>query len=349
MFSDQEIIKGVLSRDVRAISRLISLSEDRNPRAREIQASLFKYTGSSHIIGVTGSPGAGKSTLVDRMAKSWTTQGHAVAILAVDPTSPFSGGAILGDRIRMTESSEESGIFIRSMATRGSLGGVSRATLEATQILDAAGYDIVLVETVGVGQAEVDIVRMSDTCIVVVVPGMGDGIQALKAGILEIGDVFVINKADRDGADLVQKDLRVLLSLAEKKPDLWTPPICRTVATTAEGVEDVLSSVKEHAKWLKKSLEGEKRKLRIIEDMILNLTSELIEERIFEDKAEMLDRKVLECFQKKIDPYRVVEELLTEVPKKRSKTGGKVGNRTIAKKRSAKKKKATKRRSGKKK
>ena len=204
-FSNAQLIELVPQRDLRAVARLITLIENQTPRAREVQAALFKKSGKAHVIGVTGSPGAGKSTLVDQLAAGWRAQGKSVAILAIDPTSPFSGGAILGDRIRMIKAAEQQDVFIRSMATRGKLGGLARATLDAVYVLDAAGFDIILVETVGVGQAEVDIVKLADTCLVVLVPGMGDSVQAIKAGILEIADTFVINKADRDGADICKK------------------------------------------------------------------------------------------------------------------------------------------------
>ena len=309
-FSNEELIQGVLDGNYRAVARLISLSENRVPRARDIQAELFKKSGSAHVIGVTGSPGAGKSTLVDRMALSLKQSGKKVAVLAVDPTSPFSGGAVLGDRIRMNHSLEHEDIYVRSMATRGSLGGLSKATLDAIQILDAAGFEAILVETVGVGQAEVDIMRTADTCFVVLVPGMGDSVQAIKAGILEIADHFVINKSDRDGADLLQRDIRILLSLSDYDETDWKPPILRTVATTGDGVEELLSELSKHQKWLAGSQEGKKRKLSIIKERILRLAADLMYERLLKSSSVTLDDLVQECFERKKDPYSIVEALL---------------------------------------
>lgn len=310
LFSDEELLTKVPRRDMRAVARLITLVENRVPRARAIQSKLFERTGRAHVIGVTGSPGAGKSTLVDQLALDFRKAGKSVAILAVDPTSPFTGGAVLGDRIRMTMAAEDEGIFIRSMATRGALGGISRATLDAIQILDVAGFDIVLVETVGVGQSEVDIVRTAHTCFVVLVPGMGDTVQAIKAGILEIADAFVINKADRDGADLLQRDLRMLLSLVDPEAGTWEPPILRTVATRGEGIKELTEKALAHKVWLDSSGKGEERKLAMVKDQIVNIAHDIIEEKIHFDRASDLEDYAKKCRARIMDPYTAAKNLI---------------------------------------
>jgi len=309
-FSNEKLIEQVPRGDMRAVSRLITLVEDRVPRARTIQKALYTHTGNAHVIGVTGSPGAGKSTLVDVLAGFFIEQGKRVAILAVDPSSPFSGGSILGDRIRMNRSAANEDVYIRSMASRGSLGGMARATIEAVQILDAAGFDTIIVETVGVGQAEVDIVKTADTCMVVLVPGMGDSVQSMKAGILEIADIFAINKADHKGVDALQKDLRVLLSLVKYTREEWRPPILKTIATSGEGVAEVFEKIGKHSKWLADSKHGEKRKLRLIEELILKTASELFYEKIFDNQMEQVKSLALDCLAQKQDPYSAVEELM---------------------------------------
>lgn len=311
-FSNEELIQRVSQGDMRAVSRLITLSENGVPRVREVLSELYKQSGSAHVIGVTGSPGAGKSTLVDHLARQWKARGKKVAILAIDPTSPFSGGAVLGDRIRMAKTAEDGEIFIRSMATRGALGGLSRGSLDAVHILDAAGFDIIFIETVGVGQAEVDIVRTADTCLVILVPGMGDSVQAIKAGILEIADIFVINKADRDGADLVHKDLRVLLSLSDYEESDWKPPILKAIATKGDGTEELTEKMAEHQHWLSGSEVGKERKRRIIEDRIVKLTTELLLQRVIGDNQEKVQKLVDECLERKRDPFSVVEQLVKD-------------------------------------
>jgi LAO/AO transport system kinase len=233
----------VVSGDPRAIARAISLIEDELPAGVELVRQVFARTGRAYLVGVTGPPGAGKSTLVDRLITAYRAAGRTVGVVAVDPTSPFSGGAILGDRVRMQAHAGDAGVFIRSMATRGHLGGLARATADAALVLDAAGRDVVIIETVGVGQDEVDIVRTADVSVVALVPGSGDEIQALKAGIMEIADVFVVNKADREGADRTAASIEAMLSLMPAAGAAWRPPIVRTVATTGTGVEELLDAI----------------------------------------------------------------------------------------------------------
>jgi LAO/AO transport system kinase len=240
--------------DVRALARAISTIEDNRPESRELLKSLFNFTGRARVIGLTGAPGAGKSTLVDQLAREYRKQESTIGILAVDPTSPYTGGAILGDRIRMQSHHADAGIYIRSMATRGNLGGLARATTDAATVLDAAGKDIVLIETVGVGQDEIDIVRLADITVVILVPGMGDDVQTIKAGIMEIADIFVINKSDREGADRVEREIRSMQSLAIRS-DKWTPPIIKTVAMDGKGVPELAAAIVNYEQFLEQKEE----------------------------------------------------------------------------------------------
>jgi LAO/AO transport system kinase len=237
--------------DARAVARLISLVEDESPLLREVMAALAPHAGRAHIVGITGSPGVGKSTSTSALVSAYRAVGQRVGVLAVDPSSPFSGGALLGDRVRMQDHATDAGVFIRSMASRGHLGGLAWSTPQALRVLDAAGFDVVLVETVGVGQSEVEIAGMADTTLVLLAPGMGDGIQAAKAGILEVGDIYVVNKADRDGVQNVTRDLRAMLALAERAPDAWSPPILKTVASRNEGVGEVVDAIDDRLAWMK--------------------------------------------------------------------------------------------------
>ena len=245
-----ELVAAARDGQVRAVARLVSLVEDEAPQLREVMAALAPYGGRARVVGLTGAPGVGKSTSSNALVGALRASGRRVAVLAVDPSSPFSGGALLGDRIRMGEHSGDPDVFIRSMAARGHLGGLAATTPGAIRVLDAAGYDLVLVETVGVGQSEVEVAGLADTTVVLVAPGMGDGVQAAKAGLLEVADLYVVNKADRDGADQVRRDLRGLVRLAQRSEAAWVPPVLSTSAQTGTGVEEVLAALDEHHAWL---------------------------------------------------------------------------------------------------
>ncbi|MBC7901644.1 MAG: methylmalonyl Co-A mutase-associated GTPase MeaB [Saprospiraceae bacterium] len=307
-----ELTEKLLVGETRAIARAITKVESGAADAGELMKGVFPKTGNAMIIGITGSPGAGKSSLVDKLAMFYKDRGEKIGIICVDPSSPFSGGAILGDRIRMNILGLDKNIFIRSMATRGNLGGLSRATVDAVAILDAAGFDKVIVETVGVGQDEVEIVKTADVSVVVLVPGMGDDIQAIKAGIMEIGDVFVINKADRDGVLRTQKELESLLSLAHR-PDMWTPPIVKTTATENKGIEDLSKAIESYYAFQKEGGASLTRKHAIARWRLL----ELLQERLLSDvlnndgTSERLDALAMEIARKTKDPYSAVEEIVT--------------------------------------
>jgi LAO/AO transport system kinase len=307
-----ELIEKLLSGDVRSIARAITRVENGSVEAGEIMKSVFPQTGKALVIGITGSPGAGKSSLVDKLALHYKEQGERIGIIAVDPSSPFSGGAILGDRIRMSTLGLDKNIFIRSMATRGNLGGLSRATVDAVAILDAAGFDKVIVETVGVGQDEVEIVKAADVSVVVLVPGMGDDIQAIKAGIMEIGDVFVINKADREGVLRTQKELEALLTLAHR-PDMWDPPIIKTIATESKGIEDLAAAISSYSEYQQNTGEnGDERKRLIARWRLM----ELLRERLLADligrngTGQKIEEMAVAVATKQKDPYSAVEEII---------------------------------------
>jgi len=308
---DSEILQKLLAGEPRSIARAITKIESGADGAADLMKAVFPNTGRATVIGITGSPGAGKSSLVDKLALHYKNAGDKVGIICVDPSSPFSGGAILGDRIRMATLGLDKNVFIRSMATRGNLGGLSRATVDAVAILDAAGFDKVIVETVGVGQDEVEIVKTADVSVVVLVPGMGDDIQAIKAGIMEIGDVFVINKADREGVIRTQKELEALLSLAHR-PDMWNPPIVKTIATESKGIEDLSTAIEAYRSFQTEGTGNKVRQQAIARWRLL----ELLQERLLSDllsrngTSEKLDKLALAIAEKKSDPYSAVEEII---------------------------------------
>src|SRR5215203_1076872 len=306
-----EIVTRVLRGEPRAVARAISVVEDGAAGASELMRGVFPHTGRGLVVGITGSPGAGKSSLVDKLAGLYRGRGERVGIVAVDPSSPFSGGAILGDRIRMQALGLDPGVFIRSMATRGNLGGLARATVDAVAILDAAGYQKVVVETVGVGQDEVEIVKTADVSVVVLVPGMGDDIQAIKAGIMEIGDVFVINKADREGVLRTRKELEALLSLASRD-DGWDPPIVKTVATENQGVAGLAQAIDSFCQAQLGARVSSERRKAIARWRIVELLRESLLARVLESDSSvaMLNRLADEVATRRRDPYSAVEEII---------------------------------------
>jgi LAO/AO transport system kinase len=303
------LVHGLLARRPRAVARSITHLEDGGPAQRELVRRVYPHTGRARVVGITGPPGAGKSTLVDRFARLCRARGETVGILAVDPTSPFTGGALLGDRIRMQTLYTDPGVFIRSMATRGTMGGVARATRDAVDLLDAAGFDWVLVETVGVGQDEVDVVRTVDSVVVVTVPGLGDDIQAIKAGILEIADLFVINKADRDGAERTARDLEMMLGLGEHGD--WMPPVLKTVAVREEGIDRVVAEVERHREHLIAGGEMEKRRVSHLRLRVETILKERVVAAA--DRILGVEKEVERGFGEREDPYRVADRLFTGV------------------------------------
>ena len=309
-----ELVSEVLAGDRRALARLISLIEDDGASARQALAALFPHTGRAHIVGVTGAPGTGKSTLVNEMAKALRAAGPSVGVVAVDPTSPFTGGALLGDRVRMRDLAGDPGVFIRSMATRGSLGGLAQATGDVVKVLDAAGFEMVLVETVGVGQAEVDVARTAHTTVVVEAPGLGDDVQALKAGLLEIADVLVVNKADRPGAAQTMRALEVTLALGRNnRPgrEGWQAPVLKTVALEGKGVAEVLDAVAAHRAYLQESGQwAEKERERAQTDLVRLLERELVGRLVARVGEEELDRWVARIVAREADPAQALEALL---------------------------------------
>ncbi|HEY0370891.1 MAG TPA: methylmalonyl Co-A mutase-associated GTPase MeaB [Thermoanaerobaculia bacterium] len=310
----ESITTGILAGKNRPLAQAITLVESHDARAARLLAELYPQTGRARIIGITGSPGAGKSTLVAAMTRHYRTQQKRVGIIAVDPTSPFTGGAILGDRIRMSDLYTDRGVYIRSMATRGFLGGLAKATNDVVDILDAAGFDIVLVETVGVGQDEVEVVRTVQTNVVVLVPGMGDDIQAIKAGIMEIGDVFVVNKADRPGADKTVTEVTMMMSLVEEHGD-WVPPIVKTVASKSQGIAELDEALMKHSDYLSGSGELDRRnrdrvRIRIETQLKEDFMDRLIGGTIPRDEYESLLEDVL---RKKNNPHDAAEGVLGRV------------------------------------
>ena len=300
----------VLDGDPRALARAISLIENEAPQGAELVRQIFPHTGRAYLIGITGAPGSGKSTLVDRLTAEIRTTSQTVGIVAVDPTSPFSGGAILGDRVRMQAHAGDSGVFIRSMATRGHLGGLARATGEVALVLDAAGKDIVIIETVGVGQDEIDIVRTADVSVVTLVPGAGDEVQALKAGIMEIADIFVVNKADREGADRTVASIEANLSLQTFAPGEWRPPTVKTEATTGRGVADLFDAIERFRAHTAQS-QGVRRRSRAeyrLRELLAQRFVQHVERRVLTDGE--FDRILDRIAAREIDPYTAVEDIL---------------------------------------
>jgi len=298
--------------DPRAISRAVSAIEDRTSEAEAILGELFAHTGRAWRVGVTGAPGTGKSTLVDRLAAQYRNEKKSVGIIAVDPSSPFTGGAILGDRVRMQGHAGDKEIFIRSMATRGYLGGLAQATGDATLLLDAAGKDIILVETVGVGQGEIEIVRLADCTIVVLVPGMGDDVQSLKAGLMEIADIFVINKSDREGAERFEEQLGAILQIVPER-DGWKPPVVRTVATEGQGVVELARQISLFRDHLAKSENRQARELAYWKEWLLRLVESRLVERVLGNRsnAAAFEKAAGEVAARKKDPYSAVNEILS--------------------------------------
>jgi len=296
----------------RAVARLISLVEDAHPALREVMAALAPHTGHAHIIGITGSPGVGKSTLTNALVGILRARGKRVGILAVDPSSPFSGGALLGDRIRMQDHALDPDVYIRSMASRGHLGGLSWTTPQALRVLDAAGCEVVLVETVGVGQSEVEVAGLADTTLVLLAPGMGDGIQAAKAGILEIGDIFVVNKADREGADATVRDIRHMISLGDRsEPNLWRSPVLKTVAARDDGVAEVMAAIDDHFAWMEASGTLRDRRVRRAVDEIEAIAIRALRIRIGDlrhgNRVDELAAQVVDGIS---DPYAAADQVV---------------------------------------
>ncbi|HSJ50191.1 MAG TPA: methylmalonyl Co-A mutase-associated GTPase MeaB [Actinomycetota bacterium] len=306
-----DLVEGVLSGDPRAIARAISMVEDGAEGLEELSAGIFPHTGRAWTVGLTGSPGVGKSTLAGELVRATRERGRSVAVLAIDPTSPFTGGALLGDRVRMQAHATDPAVFIRSMATRGHLGGMALAAPEAVRILDASGRDLIVVETVGVGQAEVDVAAATDTTLVVVAPGWGDHVQAAKAGILEIADVFVVNKSDREGAEAAARDLRQMIRMGPMAE--WSPPVVATAAASGEGIDDLMSAIDEHRAHLEETGRvTERRRLRLVRE-VESLASEQLRERIREALGRD-DELAGDLVERRVDPYRAAAILASRAP-----------------------------------
>ena len=309
----KDLIERMLKGDKKATARLITLVENDEEKAREIVKKIYPFTGKAFIVGITGPPGSGKSTLLDKLIKKARQEGKIVGVIAIDPTSPFTGGALLGDRIRMQRHSTDPGVFIRSMATRGSLGGLAKATNDAIKVLDAYGCDVIFVETVGVGQIEVDIVKTADTVVLVTIPGLGDDIQAIKAGLMEIADIFVINKADKEEADKTLFELELMLDLEREKFEKrgWRPKVIKTVATLNKGIDELWSVIKEHGKWLKSADKlKEKRRFRA-EEEVKTIVSDFIVSKVSKElKNNELYELVGKVANRELDPYTAAELIM---------------------------------------
>lgn len=308
-----KLVEQLLNGSQRAVARLITMLEDEDPETGAILQELYPHTGRAHLVGITGPPGAGKSSLSDQLIKEWRKQNKTVGVIAVDPTSTFTGGAILGDRIRMVDSATDPGVFIRSMGTRGSLGGMSEGVYDAVKVLDAYGMDYILIETVGVGQSEIDIVKVADSTIVVMVPGLGDDIQAIKAGILEIGDILVVNKADRDGAERLVKDLELMVGFRSHALNR-SIPVIKTVATTGEGLTELTAELSNHWDYLVSSGELETKRRERIKQEILGLVkkeiTDYLEKKI--NHQAYLDEFIEQVAKKELDPYKVADKIFRQ-------------------------------------
>src|SRR5580698_6093386 len=312
----RDLVERVCAGDIRSLARAISLVENDAPEASEVLSGCFAHAGDALRIGITGSPGAGKSTLVDRLARAYRAQETKVGIIAVDPSSPFTGGAILGDRIRMQERTGDDGLYVRSMATRGSLGGLAQTTADVAQVIEASGKDVLLIETVGVGQDEIDIVRLADVTVVVLVPGMGDDVQSIKAGIMEIADIFVINKADREGAERVEKEIRAMQSLAGSH-ELWIPPVVKTIGTTGEGIDVLVETIAQMKQWLMAKGRLEVRRRAYWRERIEAMLRDSLLERARDQMQDgRLAAYAAEVAGHKRDPYTLVEEIVSKIVKR---------------------------------
>ncbi|SES93657.1 LAO/AO transport system kinase [Natronincola peptidivorans] len=307
-----DLAERLLKGDKRAAARLITMVENNDKDAIDVLSTIYKHTGKAKVVGITGPPGAGKSTLTDKLVKRLRQENKTVGIIAVDPTSPFTGGSILGDRIRMSDLNTDPGVFIRSMGTRGHLGGLSKATLGAVKILDAYGLDYILIETVGVGQSEVDIVKAADTVVMVMVPGLGDDIQAIKAGIMEIGDVFIINKADREGADRTKTEIQMMLDFNHGD---WRPPVTKVVAIKNEGIEELVENLQEHENYLERTGKGIERRISNSEMEILHLTQQSLMSKVLDNNK---NKNEIRSFAEKVakretDPYTISNKIIEQI------------------------------------
>jgi GTPase len=308
------LIEGILQANPRAMAQAMSLIENQDPQARDLLKKLFPQTGRALVIGVTGAPGSGKSTLVDKLTQEFRRRGKTVGIVAVDPTSPFSGGAILADRVRMSAHYNDEGVFIRSMATRGHLGGLSKTAAQIVSVLDAAGKDIILLETVGVGQDEIEVVKVAGVSLVVLVPGMGDDVQAFKAGIMEIGDIFVLNKADYAQVERAEKELQAALSLA-KRSDGWSPLIARTVATQGEGIQGLIDHIEAFERYRQSAGEGVERRKGSVERELIELLKDALLEKATRQSGvcDRIHAALQAIHERRLDPYTAVDEIMSDL------------------------------------
>jgi LAO/AO transport system kinase len=309
----EELVQNVLNGDRRSIARAITIVENNEPEAQELIAAIYPHTGKAQVIGLTGPGGAGKSTLADKIVHEYRKRGKTVGVVAVDPSSPFTGGAFLGDRIRMQELTADSDVFIRSMATRNYVGGIAKATKDAVRILDAAGKDVVIVETAGAGQSEVEIIRVAQTIVVLLAPGLGDEIQAIKAGMMEIADVFVVNKADRENANKTVMDIQVTLQLSDKESP-WKPPVLKTVALTGEGVSELIEKMDDHRKFLQSQARSERELLRAETELVDAIKEKVTSSIVYGlRKRERFKELLQRILNKEIDPASAAEELLRKM------------------------------------